>query len=182
MPPDRPPEPWDSFLLEIDETFNCAIELHCIGGFAMAMLYGLPRPTVDIDYIEVVPVHETARLQAFAGEGSAVHRKHGVYMQHVGVVSVPEDYLIRITPMYPPAYRGLRLFGLEGHDLAMSKLERNSARDREDLKYLARVVPLDLGLLERRYRSELRPYLAHEERHDLTMRLWIEMLSEARGL
>jgi hypothetical protein len=38
-------------------------------------------------------------------------------------------------------------------------------------------VPLDLAVLEDRYRSELRPYLAAAERHDLTIRLWIEMLS-----
>jgi hypothetical protein len=92
-------------------------------------------------------------------------------MQHVGIVTVPEDYLERITTVYPAAYSALRLFGLEGHDLALSKLERNSARDREDVKYLARTIPLDLGLLERRYRLELRPYLAHEERHDLTTAL-----------
>ncbi len=41
----------------------------------MAMQYGLPRPTVDIDYIEVVPVYETARLQALAEEGTPLHRK-----------------------------------------------------------------------------------------------------------
>jgi hypothetical protein len=145
----------------------------------MAMQYGLPRPTVDIDYIEVIPVQETARLQALAGEGTTLHRKYGVYVQHVGVVNVPEDYLDRITQMFPAAYRSLRLFGLEGHDLALSKLERNSARDREDVKFLARAVPLDLGLLERRYRSEMRRYWPHEERHDLIMRLWTEMLSRA---
>lgn len=62
--------------------------------------------------------------------------------------------------------------GLEAHDLALSKLERNSARDREDVRFLARAVPLDLAVLESRYHSELRPYLATPERHDL----WLEML------
>ena len=60
--------------------------------------------------------------------------------------------------------------------VALSKLERNSARDREDVKFLARAVPFDLAVLEQRYRSELRAYLPTIERHDLTMRLWIEML------
>jgi Nucleotidyltransferase of unknown function (DUF6036) len=179
MARERPPEPWDSFLIEIDKAYHRPIELHCIGGFAMAMRYGLPRPTIDIDYVEVIPVSETARLQALAGKGTALHAKRGVYMQHVGIVTVPENYLDRIAPMFPAAYSALRLFGLEGHDLALSKLGRNSPRDREDVKYLAHAVPLDLGLLEARYRLELRPYLAHEERHDLTMRLWIEMLSQA---
>jgi hypothetical protein len=98
-------------------------------------------------------------------------------MQHVGIVSVPENYTDRMRPMFPAAYRRLLLLGLEAHDLALSKLERNLARDREDIKYLARSGPLDLSVLENRYQTELRPYLANTERHDLTMRLWLEMLA-----
>jgi Nucleotidyltransferase of unknown function (DUF6036) len=99
-----------------------------------------------------------------------------VYVRYVGVVTVPEDYADRLTWMFPAAYRKLRLAGLEAHDLALSKLERNSARDREDVKYLSLAAPLDLDVLQRRYDSELRPYLASPERHDLTLQLWLEML------
>jgi hypothetical protein len=124
-------------------------------------------------------VEETARLQSLAGEGSPLQEKHGVYLQNVGIVTVPENYSDRLLPMFPVAFRRLALFGLEAHDLALSKLERNSARDREDIRFLARAAPLDLSVLESRYRSELRPYLANTDRHDLTMRLWVEMLSGA---
>ena len=103
------------------------------------------------------PVEEIAPLQSLAGEGSALHKKYGVYVQHVGVVTVPENYTDRLTLMFPIAYRRLVFMGLEGHDLALSKLERNSARDREDVKYLACAAPLDLAVLESRYVSELRP-------------------------
>ena len=140
------------------------------------MLYGLPRPTVDVDVLSVVPADEIGRLDAMAGKGSALHRKHGVYVQHVGIATVPESYEERLIGIFPAAYRRVHLTGLEAHDLALSKLERNSARDREDVKFLARAVPLDLTTLENRYLSELRPYLALVERHDLTMRLWMEML------
>lgn len=177
MPHDRPPEPWDSFLLEIDNAFDHAVALHCIGGFAIGMLYGLPRPTVDVDCLAVIPAGAIPNLQFLGGEGSLLHKKYGVYVQHVGIATVPDDYAGRMIAMFPNAYRRLRLLGLEGHDLALSKLERNSSRDREDVKYLARAVPLDLELLERRYDSELRPYLANQARHDLTVRLWLEMLS-----
>lgn len=179
MPPDRPPEPWLSFFLEIDRTFDHPVVLHCIGGFAIAMLHNLPRPTVDVDCLAVIPVQETAPLLSFAGEGSALHKKYGVYMQHVGIVTVPENYNDRLKSMFPTAFRRLLLMGLEAHDLALSKLERNSARDREDVKFLAKAAPLGLAVLEDRYQSELRPYLANTERHDLTMRLWLEMLSGA---
>jgi hypothetical protein len=176
MPHDRPPEPWHSFLLEVDKAFDHAVILHCIGGFAAAMRYGLPRPTVDIDCLTVIPVEQTAKLLSIAGEGSALHKRYGVSMQQAGIVTVPENYTERLVSMFPAVYRSLRLMGLEAHDLALSKLERNSARDREDVKYLARAVPLNLELLEGRYRAELRPYLALPARHDLTMRLWLEML------
>jgi hypothetical protein len=67
MPHDRPPRPWHAFFLDIDKALGQSVELHCIGGFAIAMLYGLPRPTVDIDVLSVVPVEEIARLQSLAG-------------------------------------------------------------------------------------------------------------------
>lgn len=176
MQHDHPPEPWHSFFLDINGSFDHPVALQCIGGFAIAMLYGLPRPTVDVDILSVVPAHEINKLNALAGSGTTLHMKHGVYLQHVGIVSVPENYEDRLIPIFPAAYHNVHLAGLEAHDLALSKLERNSGRDREDVKFLARAAPLDLRILEDRYRSELRPYLAAAERHDLTMRLWIEML------
>src|ERR1017187_4285441 len=150
---DRPPEPWHSFFRDIDKAFDQAIVLQCIGGFAIAMLYGLPRPTVDVDFLSVDPAGEIGRLDALAGTGSALDKKHGVRVQHVGIVTVPENYEDRLIPIFPGAYRRVHLTGLEAHDLALSKLERNSGRDREDVKFLARAVPLDLRILEDRYRS-----------------------------
>ena len=119
MSHDQPPEPWHSFLIEIDRMLNRPVVLHCIGGFAIAMLYGMPRPTVDVDCV-VTPVEETAALQSLAGEASTLHKKHGVYLQHVGVVSVPENYTDRLLPMFPTAFHRLVLLGLEAHDLALS--------------------------------------------------------------
>ncbi len=176
MPHEQPPEPWRSFLLDLDNSLDQSVSLHCIGGFALAMLHDLPRPTADVDCLAVVPSGETARLQQLAGEDSALHDKYGVYLQYVGVVTVPDDYAGRLISLFPAAFQRLQLMSLEAHDLALSKLERNSARDREDIRFLARTAPLDLALLESRYRLELRPYLAHQERHDLTLRLWLEML------
>jgi len=83
--------------------------------------------------------------------------------------------------MFPGAYARLRLYAFEAHDLALSKLTRNSERDRDDVKYLAETGYVDLEVLQQRYEKELRPYLVNVERHDLTMRLWAEMIQEARG-
>ncbi len=176
MPLDSPPEPWHSFFSELDDALDETTELHCIGGFAIAMLYGLPRPTGDVDFFTSIPAGQAALLQLFAGRGSVLHNRHGVYVQHAGIVTLPENYAERLKPIFPAAYRRLRLLGLEAHDLALSKLERNSARDREDIRFLARAAALRVELLEDRYHAEMRPHLATPERHDLTLQLWVEML------
>ena len=55
----------------------------------------------------------------------------------VTVASVPESYESRLSPLYPGCWRHLRLFVLEPHDLALTKLERNFERDRGDVDHLA---------------------------------------------
>lgn len=47
------------------------------------------------------------------------------------------------------------------YDLILSKLERNSSKDRDDVEYLARALHLKPQLLLERYEKELRPILAH---------------------
>jgi hypothetical protein len=47
--------------------------------------------------------------------------------------------------------------------------------DREDVAYLAKVVPLDSAVLQTRYREELRPIIIGDrEYHDRTLQMWIE--------
>ena len=74
----------------------------------------------------------------------------------------------------------LRLFALEAHDLALTKLTRNSDRDRADVEFLATAAPLDPSLLRERYTREVRPYLDRPEREDLTIELWLEIIAEAQ--
>jgi Nucleotidyltransferase of unknown function (DUF6036) len=98
-----------------------------------------------------------------------------VYLDAVTVATLPENYEERLVPMFPSAWRRLRLFALEAHDLALSKLERNIERDRDDVQQLARAGRLSPEVLRERYYNELRPNLvAHKARHDLTLKLWLE--------
>ena len=156
MRPNLPPEPWQRFLSELDESLTKPVQLNCIGGFVVSLLYGMPRPTADVDFLTVVPHTEMRHLLELAGRGSALLKRFGLYLQHVGVANLPEAYEARLIPMFPGAYRNLRLLGAEAYDLALSKLERNLGRDREDIKHLGRTVPLDADVLEQRYKQELR--------------------------
>lgn len=175
-------EPWKSFFKAIDQSLEEEVELHCLGGFVMTMLYGLDRPTADVDVLPVGSNDAIATLIGLAGEGSALHKKYKVYLQIVGVAPIPLNYADRLTEMFGRAFNHLRLFGLDPYDLALSKIERNTQRDRDDVKHLARTVPLDLNVLKERYAKELQPDLSNARREDLTLQLWIEAIEEERGI
>lgn len=174
------PEPWASFLSELDSRVNEGVELHCLGGFVVTMVYGLPRATADVDVITISPIHTRLPLLEAAGRGSELHQKYGIYLDFVTIVNLPEDYDLRLTDIFPDSFRNLRLYALDPYDVALAKLERNIQRDRDDVKYLARTVPLNPELLRERFERELRPYLGNPEREANTLRLWIEAIEEER--
>jgi hypothetical protein len=69
------PKPWDAFLKDLDRSLGEPVELHCLGGFVLTMLYGLKRPTADVDVLAVKPRMD---LNQLAGIGSSLHKKHRV--------------------------------------------------------------------------------------------------------
>jgi len=174
------PEPWLSFWKEIDKAVAEPIELHCLGGFVITLLYGLDRSTADADVISVTPRYAASGLLEIAGEGSALHQKCGVYLDVVGIATVPENYAERLTEIFTGEFQNIRLFALDPYDIALAKIERNIQRDRDDVKHLARVTPFDLEVLKERYEKELRVYLGNPEREYLTLKLWIEAIEEER--
>ena len=173
----EPAEPWGSFLREIDERLKGAIELRCLGGFVVTQHYGVGRATSDIDFLAAIAQSAEDDIEALAGLGSELHRKYGLYVQHVGIATLPSGYADRLTRMFASApWKRLRLFALDATDLALSKLERNAERDREDVLRLARSGYLDPRVLRDRYIQELRPYLLSKlPWHDKTLELWLEM-------
>jgi hypothetical protein len=177
---ERPPEPWDSFFRELDVAVQSAARLDCIGGFVVTLFYGLERPTADIDVIELAPRDAATTIMNLGIRGGPLDRKYHLYLDRVAVAVVPENYEDRLVEMFPGAYRHLRLMALDPYDLALSKLERNTQKDRDDVRFLARTIPFDLGILETRYTEEMRWQLGVPEREDLTFRLWLDAIREDR--
>ncbi|SNT35113.1 hypothetical protein SAMN05421770_10852 [Granulicella rosea] len=155
--------------------------MDCIGGFVITQFYGLDRATSDVDVIELAPPSAASTILTLGYRGSALSRVHRIYLDRVAVASIPEDYEDRLVEMFPGAYRHLRLMAVDPYDLALSKLERNGMKDRDDVRYLARTVPFDLGILQQRYDKELRWQLGVPAREDLTLKLWIEAILEDRA-
>jgi hypothetical protein len=173
---DSLPSPWKEFLSELDSKLPEPLDLHCIGGFVICSFYGLPRPTGDIDYYSALPAN--LNLIEMAGEDSALAKKYKIQLHHVTVTNLPEDYAARLTEMFPRMFKNLRLFAPDTYDFILSKLERNSAKDRDDADYIFKAKKLRSQILRERYGKELRPYLVEENWHDDTLELWIEIFEK----
>ncbi len=173
---DQIQDPWLSFLRDVDRALKETVEVHCLGGFVLSVLWELPRPTGDIDFIEVRPRPAGEDLLRIAGEGSALAIEHHLCFQHVTIAEYPEGYQGRLIDVTPKGFGRLNLKALEVHDVVLAKLSRNSPRDRADVEFLTKQGALDRRLLEERFDKELRPYLLNESRAALTFELWLAEL------
>ena len=179
MPSDPLPEPWRSFLWELDTQLAGPTELHCFGGFVVAQCYGLMRPTADIDILASKGT-DLITIATLAGRTSPLYKRHGVYIDVVRVADVPDNYDERLTTALDASFEKLQFRIFERHDLVLAKIVRNNDRDRADVAAIAGGPGLDIDVLRARYVKELRPKLGRPEREDLTLELWIEIIEETR--
>jgi len=168
------PEPWLSFLRDVGRALGQPVEVHCLGGFVLTVLWGLPRPTGDVDFIEIEPSEASDELLGIAGEGSELAKRHKLQFHRVTIAEHPEGYASRLVDITPKGLLRLNLRALEAHDLVLAKLARNSPRDRADVEFLVRQGALDRQCLEHRFEKELRPFLLNEDRETATLKLWLE--------
>src|SRR6266478_7375450 len=112
------PEPWKSFLGELDREAAEETRLDCMGGFVVTQLYGFARETADLDVLQIAPGEQRARLFELGKQGGSLHKKYKVYLDHVGVAKVPENYEERLTEIFVGKFRHLRICALDPYDLA----------------------------------------------------------------
>jgi hypothetical protein len=166
--------PWSDFLKEVDAKLSCKVSLTCVGGFVLAAQYGIPRYTGDIDYIEVMPREALGEVEAVAGRDSALARKYRLYFQMIGgIVDLPEEYGSRVTELDLKLQK-LSLLALEPYDLLLSKITRNSPKDREDARFLIQKLKLTYAIFYARWQQEMAPSVGNRDRHELTVQLWKE--------
>jgi hypothetical protein len=173
------PEPWFSFLAEVDQVLTEPVEVQCLGGFVLTILYEVPRVTGDLDYIVTLPNEASERLEQVAGRESKLAGKHRLHFQRVGgVVDLPENYEDRLQEL-SVNLKKLRLKVLEPYDLILSKLSRNSQKDREDVKFLARQLGLEFAVAYERFEKEMKPWMPNADRHEQTLNVvWKEYFSK----
>jgi hypothetical protein len=167
------PKPWPDFLKEVDAKLSQEVNLYCIGGFVLAALYGIPRFTADLDYIQAVPPEAAKDVEKIGGRESALSKKYRLFFQSVGVADLPDEYESRMQEL-GLNLKKLKLWALDPYDLLLSKVPRNSPKDQDDAKYLIPKLKLQFKTFNDRWQKEMAPWIANRERHDLTIDLWKE--------
>jgi len=149
------------------------------GGFVLAALYDLPRPTGDLDYISLHPYGTQDELMHVAGLGSPLSKKYKLFFQRVGVAEVPYEYEERLE-FLNLGLQKLKLFVLDPYDLILSKLCRDHPKDSHDVQHLIRKLDLSFDELYRRWSTEM-THIANRSRHETTIRLWKEYFPASSG-
>jgi hypothetical protein len=150
----------ERFLNALDEALrSCAaagehLDLYAIGRSALMLHYGLKPATggtKDFDVVQLshppAPLAEKA-LELF-GKGTDGARQAGLYLEMVldGLPPVPAGFRKRCQQM-SGAWQVIRLWRLEIHDLAATKLKCFRPQDREDLQFLCDTGQLQIEKLE----------------------------------
>ncbi len=167
------PQHWKHFLEAVDMQLKTPVTLHCIGGFVVEAVYGIPRKTADLDYISIDPPGAFQSLEKIAGQQSELAQKHKLYLEMVSVGEYPDDYEKRLRKL-DLGLKMLQLFVPDPYDLILTKLARNFEKDREDVKALAQLQNLSFSIFRQRYEKEMKPWIANVERHARTVQLWKE--------
>ena len=163
------PSPWPDFFVAVDQGLTSAVELHCVGGFVLTAVYKLPRTTGDLDYISITPQYLASPLEELAGVASPLAKKYRVYIQSAGgITDYPEDYETRVQVL-PLELSKLTLKTLDPYDIVLSKLARNSPKDRWDVQFLSSQLGMEFHILYERWEKEMKPWIANAERHETTL-------------
>ena len=176
-----PPSPWKEFLEELDLHLTEICRLPVFGGFAVSMVYGIGRPTGDIDVLDVAPPQAIHTLMQHGGRESELAARHKVYLDIVGIANPPMEYESRLRPIYEGAFKHLQMLVMDPYDVALTKLKRDSDKDFQDVLQLAEKIPFDLDLFEKRYLDELRENTTGRvEENDYVFDRWKQAILEDR--
>jgi hypothetical protein len=121
------------------ERFN----MFLLGRSALVLCYQFSFSTKDIDIVWMNDSELERRAIELLGKGTALAKTLGLYLDPVpqGLPPLPHSFRSRCVEL-PGAWKALRLWKLEVHDLAVTKLKSFRPQDREDLQLLC-----DQGLL-----------------------------------
>jgi hypothetical protein len=138
-----------SFLAAVDSYLAAPARMIVIGGSAVALGYGVGRPTNDVDTFET-----DFRLIISAVEKARQQTGLDIPVSNAPVADLPYHFTDRLQPVLPELER-LSVFVPEAHDLVLSKMVRATQHDFEAIEELHAVAQLNFDLLLERYLDEM---------------------------
>lgn len=137
------------FLDQLDEALaayagkGVHFEMYHLGRSALMVHHGFGLATKDIDIVAGENAELDQKAVELFGKGTAKANQLGLYLDMVphGIPPLPRQFRSRCELVAGP-WQVLRLWRLEDHDLAATKLKSFRPQDREDLQALC-----DRGLL-----------------------------------
>ncbi len=145
----------EAFLADLDSSLvgtagNEHLDIYHIGRSALVWQYDYTATTQDIDILRPAGGANLLEwaLQLF-GKGTAKAEQHGLYLEVVEIAfpPVPVGYTQRATQV-EGNWLVLRVYHLDPHDLAATKLRRFAPKDRADIRLLCDLDHLDAERLE----------------------------------
>jgi len=139
------------------------LDLYLIGRSSLILRYGLDIGTRDVDIVHIHGRRLELKAVELFREETANAARFGFYLEPVpqGLPPIPGAYFSRSEPI-PGRWRVLRPMQPDPHDLAVTKLKRFHAKDREDLRILCDSGEMDAD----RLRSGLDSAFAWAEKND----------------
>jgi Nucleotidyltransferase of unknown function (DUF6036) len=165
-----PPSELVAFLDAVDAHLEARVERILIGGGAASLAYGIQNATKDLDTFTGSGASE-AMLQR-AVERAQATTGLDIPLGPAGVADAPYEFESRLVPVLAErGWKRLKLFALERHDLALSKIVRGVQGDIEHVVAIHRLQPLDFDTLIERYIHEMKHVVARRESLRSTL-LW----------
>ncbi len=130
------------------------LDFYLIGRSALILRFGLDLATIDVDIVSVHGSELERKAIELFGKGTANARRLGLYLEPVpqGLPPIPGGYFRQSTDI-PGQWQVIRPRQPEPHDLAVTKLKRFHAKDRQDLQILCDSGELHPDLLRKALES-----------------------------
>jgi Nucleotidyltransferase of unknown function (DUF6036) len=118
-------------------------EMFLLGRAALVLYYRFPLSTTDVDIVWMRESELERKAIELLGKGSTLSQTLGLYLDPVPQATPPlPGWFRHRCELVPGNWKVLKLWMLEVHDLAATKLKSFRPKDREDLQSLC-----DQGLL-----------------------------------
>ncbi len=126
------------------------LDFYLIGRSALVLRFGLDLATIDVDIVHLHDSELERRPVELFGKGTKNANRLGLYLEPVpqGLPPIPGGYFRQSTDI-PGDWQVIRPKQPESHDLAVTKLKRFHAKDRQDLQILCDSGELDSDRLSK---------------------------------